>query len=192
LLLRARRLGSGRPGERRDVHLPLERSEKEAIVAEMTDKLGAANAVVVADYRGLNVAQLAALRRELRQFGTELQVIKNSLARRALENAGLESLDDVLVGPTLVALLGEDLSSPLKSMAKVNKDTEHLAIKGGLLGGKRIDARAVAALADLPSREELLSQFLGLLEAPQRQLLAVLEAPQRELVSVLDAHAKAA
>ena len=172
--------------------MPLQRSEKEAVVADMSVKLGRAYAVVVADYRGLNVAQLGSLRRELRQSGAEIHVVKNSLLRLALEDAGLEALGDVLTGPTMVGLLGEDMSAALKAMRKVAKDTEKLVMKGGLLGGRAIGPSQVAALAELPSREVLLSQFLGLLEAPQRHFLSVLEGPQRDFLSVLGAHAEAA
>lgn len=173
-------------------HLPLQRSEKEAVVARVTEQLGRASAVVVADYRGLTVSQLGALRRELRPTGTQIHVVKNTLVRRALEAAGLEPMGDVLTGPSLLVLLGEDLSAPIKALLKVAKDTDKLVIKGGLLSGRRVDRDLVVALADLPSREQLLSQFLGLLEAPQRQLLAVLEAPCRDLVGVLDARIRAA
>jgi len=172
--------------------VPLLRRQKEAVVAAMTERLTQAHAIVVADYRGLDVAQMSRLRRELRPSGAVMHVVKNSLARRALEAAGLDTMDEHLVGPTLIVLLGEDLAAPTKAVLKAAKDTDKLRVKGGLLGGRTIDARAVAALADLPSREELLAQFVGLLEAPQRQLLAVLEAPQRDLIGVFQARIEAA
>lgn len=170
--------------------MPLQRSEKEAVVAELAEKLGLAQAIVLADYRGLSVAEFGELRRELRPNGSEIHVVKNSLARRALEQAGYDLVDEWLDGPTAFTFLYEDLSSPTKALLKTGKDTESLTIKGGYLGGKRLDAKSVAALADLPTREELLSQFLALLDAPKRDLVGVLQAPLRDIISVFNARAE--
>jgi large subunit ribosomal protein L10 len=170
--------------------LPLTRSEKTAVVDRMTARLKAADAVVVTDYRGLTVAQISKLRRELRTKGAEFHVVKNSLAQRALSAAGLEMPESLLDGPTAVALLFEDLSGPTKVLRDFAKETNILAIRGGLLSGQAVDAAGVNALADLPSREQLLAQLLGVLQAPQRQLVTVLNSPLRDLVGVLNAHAE--
>jgi large subunit ribosomal protein L10 len=173
----------GKEGER----LPLTRSEKQDVVAEVTDRLKKAQAIVVTDYRGLDVHQFETLRTKLRESGSEITVIKNSLLRRALVDAGMDTPDDLLAGPTAVAFLYDDISSPAKALRATVKDTEILTIKGGLMGGARLDASGVEALADLPSREELRATFLGVLQAPQRNLVTVMSAPLRDILGVLKA-----
>ena len=171
--------------------MPLKRGEKEQIVAEMSARLRSAEAVVVTDYRGLNVAQIARLRGLLRAAGSDFQVIKNTLAQRAFEAAGLEAPADLLSGPTAIAVFGEDVSAPAKALAAFAKESGILAIKGGLLAGRALDAAAVGALADLPTREELFSQLVGLFTAPPQQLVTVLSAPLRDFVNVLSARVEA-
>jgi large subunit ribosomal protein L10 len=168
--------------------LPLLRSEKETVVQTMTRQLAGAEAVLAADYRGLNVAQLRQLRLKLRDHNAEFHVIKNTLARRAFAAAGLEAPDALLHGPTALTVLHDDLSGPAKVLLQVADSTGLLTIKGGLLGGRVIDAEGVAALSRLPSRPELLSQLLGVLKAPQRCLVTVLNAPLVDLVGVLKAY----
>jgi large subunit ribosomal protein L10 len=154
----------------------------------MTEQLQAAEAVVVTDYRGLTVAQFRALRRALRAVGAEIHVIKNSLTTRALAAAGLESPEQLLHGPTALALFGEDLSGPAKALLAAVEDTKLLSIKGGLLGGRVIDAADVEALSKLPTRPELLAILLGTIMAPQRQFVTVLQAPLVDMVGVLNAY----
>jgi len=169
--------------------LPLQFREKEAIVQGMTERLGRAAAVVIADYRGLTVADVTGLRGRLREKGCDVQVIKNTLLRRACDAAGFQAPTDVLNGPTAVVLLYDDLSSPTKALIEFAKENAFFAIKGGLLDGKPLDAAGITALADLPSRDELRAMFLGVLQAPQRQLVTVLGAPLRNLVTVMNAYA---
>lgn len=170
--------------------MPLQRDEKEAIVAEMTEQLGNAEAVVVTDYRGLDVAEISDLRRKLRECGSQLQVIKNTLAQRAFADADIELPEEMLLGPTAVALLFEELASPAKVLLECAKKTGRLAIKGGLMGGRLLDADGVTALSTLPTREELLSQVLGVITAPQRGTVTVLQAPMRDFLNVLNARVK--
>ena len=170
--------------------MPLQRHEKEAVVQAMTEQLRSADAVVVTDYRGLTVAQLRKIRRALRAVGAEIHIIKNSLARRAFTAAGLDLPEDLLQGPTALAVLGEDLSGASKVLLAAVEETKLLTIKGGLLGGRSIDLKGVEMLSRLPTRPELLAIFLGTLKAPQRQLVTVLQAPLVQMVGVLKAYSE--
>jgi len=172
--------------------LPLTRNEKSTVVTDLTARLKAAEAVVVTDYRGLTVAQLGRLRKDLRAKNAEFHIVKNSLARLALAAAGLELPDDLLQGPTAFAFLHDDLSGPTKTLRDSAKETSILVIRGGLLSGQALNAKGMTALADLPSREQLLAQLIGMLQAPQRQLVMVLAAPLRDFLGVLNAKAEAA
>lgn len=169
--------------------MPLQRNEKESIVELMGERLGRATAIVVTDYRGLSVADLTGLRSSLRAKGCDVQVIKNTLLRRACEAAEIDPPAALLKGPTAVVLLYDDLASPTKALLEFAKKNERFEIRGGILDGKMLDAGGVKALADLPSRDELRAMLLGTLQAPQRQLVTVLGAPLRNLVTVLNAYA---
>lgn len=160
---------------------------KQEIVAEVTEKFKNAQAVVVADYRGLNVAQVTTLRRELRQNGVELKVIKNTLTKIAANNAGVENVDHLLDGPNAIAFGLEDPVGVAKVLTKFAKDNKALDIKGGLIEGKAIDIDGIKALADLPSREELLAQTLRGMQSPMYGFANVLQGTLRNLVYVLDA-----
>jgi large subunit ribosomal protein L10 len=156
----------------------------------MAQRLKKAEAVVVADYRGLDVAQMTTLRTKLRQNGSEIQVIKNSLVTLAFAEAGIEAPADLLAGPTAVILFHEDLSGPAKTLRQFAKDTQILAIKGGIMGGQRLSASGVDALAELPTKEELQATLLGVFQAPMRNFVVVTSAPLRNLVNVLNARAR--
>ncbi len=170
--------------------MPLTRSEKEAAVALLVERFQSSEAVLLTDYRGLTVAQLGQLRRELRAKNAELHIVKNSLALRALDEVGMELPAELVNGPTAMAFLREDLAGPTKVLKDFAKETKDLmAIRGGFMGVAVMDAKGALALADLPSREELLSQLVGLLQQPQRQLLSVLSAPMRDFLNVLNAKA---
>jgi large subunit ribosomal protein L10 len=169
--------------------LPLTRSEKVAAVEALTERIQGAEAIVVTDYRGLSVDQLGQLRRQMRSTGAEFHVVKNTLTLRALAEAGMQAPGELLTGPTALAFLHDDLSGPVKALKECAKETNILAIRGALMGGAVLDAKGAEALADLPSRAQLLSQLAGILQAPQRQLVTLLQAPARDLVSVLKAQA---
>ncbi len=172
--------------------MPLTRSEKETAVGALTAWLKRSDTVVVTDYRGLSVAQLSKLRKELRAVGAEFHVVKNTLARRALAEAGLDMPDELLLGPTAMVFLGEELAGPTKALNAFAKESNILAIRGALMGGAPLDAKATAALADLPSKDQLRGQLLGLLMQPQRQRVTLLNAPLRDMVGVLNARVEAA
>lgn len=162
--------------------------DKKRQVAELAERLGRQRAVVVSDYRGLTVAELQELRSRLRAGGVEYLVVKNTLARRATELAGVPELTAQLVGPTALAIGYDDVSAPARLLSEYVRATRRPElIRGGLAEGQRVDAAGVRELADLPPREVLMAQVAGLLEAPAQQLLALLAAPAQALLGLIEA-----
>jgi len=150
--------------------------QKKVIVEDITKKFQDAAAVVVVDYRGLTVAQVTDLRKQLRDSGIEMRVLKNTMLRRAAEAAGLEGMNDIFKGPTAVAFSNEEVVAPAKIIAEFAKGAEALEIKGGVVEGKVADAAQIDALAKLPSREGLLSMLLSVLQAPVRNTALAVKA----------------
>ncbi|AIQ49584.1 MULTISPECIES: 50S ribosomal protein L10 [unclassified Paenibacillus] len=154
---------------------------KQDAVDVVTGKLQNSISTVVADYRGLNVAQVTELRKQLREAGVDFQVLKNSLVRRATAAAELTELDAVLTGPTAVAFSETDAVVAAKILNDFAKKNDALKLKGGVVEGKVIDADQLKALAELPSREGLLSMLLSVLQAPMRNFaLAVKAVAEKE------------
>jgi large subunit ribosomal protein L10 len=151
-------------------------AEKQRIVDEIAAKLKESSSTVIADYRGLNVAQVTELRKQLREAGVEFKVLKNSLISRAAENAELSALNEVLTGPTAVAFGKEDAVAPAKILNEFAKKNEALKIKGGVVEGRVVDTAQIEALASLPSREGLLSMLLSVLQAPLRNFALAVKA----------------
>lgn len=150
--------------------------EKQLQVNEVTEKFRESSCTVVADYRGLNVKQVTELRKTLREAGIEFQVIKNTLARRATAQAELSELDAHLTGPTAIAFSKEDVVAPAKILTDFAKKNDALKVKGGVVEGKVVDFDQIKALAELPSREGLLSMLLSVLQAPMRNVALAVKA----------------
>lgn len=163
------------------------RSEKESVVAEVKTKIGESDAVIVTEYRGLSVTALASLRRELRKSGCEYRVYKNTLARFAAREAGIEGLDTLLVGPTALAFVKGDVAAVAKSLKEYARTNPLLVIRGGAVAGKAVSAKDVDVLAELPSREVMLSQFAGMLQAPLVKTAGLLQALPRNMAYGLKA-----
>ncbi|MEO6123782.1 MAG: 50S ribosomal protein L10 [Ilumatobacteraceae bacterium] len=163
------------------------RPEKVDTVAEITAKLQSADAAFLTEYRGLTVGALAALRVTLRQSGAEYKVYKNTLARFAARNAGIDGLDELLVGPTGITFVSGDVAAAAKALKDLAKANPLLIIKGGSLGKDVLSAKDVEALADLPSREVLLAQFAGALQAPLVKTAGLLQALPRNMAYGLKA-----
>lgn len=163
----------------------MKKEDKAAKVAELADKMKSSAAMLVADYRGISVAEARELRIELREAGSHFEVTKNTLMIRATEEAGTAELKEYLVGPTAIAFCGEDAVNPAKVLVKHAKALKALEIKGGLLDGKLIDVEKIKFLASLPPREVLLAQLLGAMQGPIRGLATVCAGPIRGLVTVL-------
>jgi large subunit ribosomal protein L10 len=150
--------------------------EKQQAVAEVTEKLQASTCTIVADYRGLTVAQVTQLRKSLREAGVEFKVIKNSISRRATENANLTELDPHLVGPTAIIFSKDDIVGTAKIVADFAKKNNNLEVKAGVVEGKVVGQEQIKALAELPSREGLLSMLLSVLQAPMRNFALAVKA----------------
>ncbi|WP_018659970.1 50S ribosomal protein L10 [Allofustis seminis] len=149
---------------------------KKQLVNELVEKFEKANAVVIVNYRGLNVTEVTDLRKQLREAGVEMVVAKNTMLRRAAEKMGYEGLDEVLTGPTAVAFGYEEVPAPAKIMTEFAKTAEPLVVKGGIVEGKVVTVEMIEAVAKLPSREGLLSMLLSVLQAPMRNTAYVLQA----------------
>ncbi len=163
--------------------------QKKAVVAELTEKLKGAAGGGIVDYKGITVAEDTALRSEMRKNGVEYAVVKNTLTRFAAQNAGLEGLSDMLNGTTSLAISAEDPVAPARVVAEFAKkmNGQKFAIKAGFVDGKIINVAEVNALAELPSKEVLLSMLLSAMQGPVRGLAVSLDATITGLARSLQA-----
>ncbi|GEA14407.1 MAG: large subunit ribosomal protein [Moorella sp. (in: firmicutes)] len=164
-----------------------QREAKAAVVAEIKEKLSNSIVTILADYRGMNVAEMTRLRRQLREAGVEFKVVKNTLTRRAAQELGLDGLEPFLEGPTAAAFSLNDPAAPAKILSEVMRNSKTFQIKAGVLQGRVIGLDEIKALADLPSREQLLAKVVGGFQAPLAGLVNVLAGNTRNLVYVLEA-----
>ena len=140
-------------------------NQKKEEVSKLAEKMKEAKIILLTDYRGINVADVTGLRAELRKSNSEYKVIKNNITRRALAEAGIEGLDNLLEGPTAVIMNNEDYLEAAKAIYNYSKDNDFYKIKGGVIEGKVMTAEEIITLAKLPSRETLLSMLAGALLA---------------------------
>lgn len=168
------------------------RTDKERIVSELASELGAAETLIVADYRGLTNKQLEALRDELLQHGARFRIVKNTLSRRAATEAGADALLVMLEGPTAIAFIesGGDPAAVAKALAVKAKETNVLTLRGGILEGNTLSGAEVDRLATLPPVDVLRGQLLGAIVAPLTQLVALFSAPLQNLHGLVDARIK--
>ncbi|HVH65938.1 MAG TPA: 50S ribosomal protein L10 [Candidatus Acidoferrum sp.] len=162
------------------------KAQKAETVADLTARLKGSSTAVLADYRGMTVGQMRELRSKLRDGGIEMVVVKNTLARRAAKAAGYEPLGAELIGPIAMLFAADDVSAPARILNDYIRANRKMVIKGGLLEGQVVKPEAVVELADLPSREVLLSRLLGAMQAPLSNLASVLQAPLSKLARTLD------
>lgn len=167
----------------------MQKADKERVVQELASRLAAADSLIVADYRGLSNSQLAALRAELLRHGARFTVVKNTLTRRAAQEAGADALLAMLEGPTAIAFVAAegDPVAVAKALSDAARETKILALRGGVLSGKTITEAEVESLAKLPPLDVLQAQLVGVIVAPLTQLAAVLNAPLQNLVGLIDA-----
>jgi len=149
---------------------------KVATIDEVKTRISNSTTAVVTEYRGLTVAQISTLRRQLRTLGADYKVFKNTLVRRAIAGTDVESLAEFLVGPTAIAFVDGDVSAVAKALRDFARETPKLIVKGGVVGGKPLSKSDLGALADLPSRDVLLAQIAGLLASPLRTMAGLLKA----------------
>jgi large subunit ribosomal protein L10 len=163
------------------------RSEKVAVVDEVKEKLSSSSAALLTEYRGLKVGELAELRRTLRKSGGEYKVYKNTLVRFAVRDLGIEIDEATLTGPTAITFVEGDAAAVAKALRDYSRTNAHLVLKGGVLGNKALTADETRALAELPSREVLLAQLAGALQAPMVKLAGLLQALPRNMAYGLKA-----
>ena len=155
--------------------MSLNRSEKQAVIDEVTGLAAKAQTLVIAEYRGITVADMTKLRTTARSNGVSLSVLKNTLARRAVAGSAFEVLSDLMTGP-LIYSFSEDAVAAARVVADFSKTNPKLVIRGGAYGGKALDENGVKQLASIPSKEVLLAQLLGLMQSPISRTARVLAA----------------
>jgi len=161
--------------------------DKKKVVEDLKEKFATTKVVIVTDYKGLNVAQMTELRRNLSEANVEFQVVKNTLLTRASKDTDAELLADVFKGPSGIALSFDDPVAPAKVLTQFAKDNQKLEIKAGVMNGKRMNLDAITALSKLPSREELLAQVLSTMNAVPAGLVRALADVPRRMANVLNA-----
>jgi large subunit ribosomal protein L10 len=167
----------------------MHRDDKERVVAELTERLRATDTLIVADYRGLTMPQIDALRGKLLEQGARFSVVKNTLTRRAAEAAGADQLLALLEGPSAIAFVESDgdPAAVAKALADSARDTKVLEIRGGIMQGRTISSGDVEELAKLPPLDVLRGQVLAAVIAPLTSLLALANAPLQDLIGLIDA-----
>ena len=165
----------------------MNREEKTALIADINARLRGASLAIMTEYRGLTVAQMNRLRRELKQVGGAYQVTKNTLTRRALKDTAFEKLEELLTGPTGLVTTAQDPVAVAKVLVRFAEQHDKLKITGGVLEGTVLPAANVSALARMPSREVLLAQLLGLINAPAAQLLRTIQEPAARVARLVGA-----
>jgi large subunit ribosomal protein L10 len=175
--------------------LGLNLEQKQAVVAEVAAQLAKAQAVIVAEYRGLDVARVTQLRSKARKSGLYLRVLKNTLARRAVKGTPFEKLSDQMVGPLMYGIASDPVAGA-KVIAEFAKENELFVIRGGAMANTKMSDKDVKALALLPSREELIAKLMGTMQAPVAKLVRTMnEVPgkfARTLAAYRDSKEKAA
>ena len=169
----------------------MERAVKEKNIAALKLDLAKAQSLVLADFRGINVKNDTALRREFRLNGCRYQVVKNTLLGRAVEGTAMEGLERLFKGPTAIAYSFEDPAAPAKIATKVAKGEEKFVIKGGFVDGKALDVKGVEALSNLPGKDELRATFLATLLAVPQNFLRLTTAAQQNFALLLAARERA-
>jgi large subunit ribosomal protein L10 len=170
--------------------LAITREKKVEIVADYAERMSNSQAMILADYRGLNVADVTDLRRRLREAGGTFQVVKNTLFERVLNEAGLPVPAEFMDGPVAVGYCLDEVPPVAKAMVDFASESNILKIKGAILGSTVLDKKAVKGLADLPPREVLLAQLVGNVQGPMSSLVSTINGPMRELARVLHARSE--
>jgi large subunit ribosomal protein L10 len=165
----------------------LNRTEKEAVIGQLHEKMAKAKSAILAEPKGLDVATVTELRRKCREAKVEYRIVKNTLAIRAAKGTSLELLAEKFVGPTALVMSYDDVVAPAKLLTEFAKDRENFAIRMAVVEGKVVDAKGVAALAKLPGILELRAKIAGVINQPAIRLARMLGTPGQQLAQVLNA-----
>lgn len=163
---------------------------KGEVVADLAQKFKDAQGVIITEYRGLNVAEISRLRGQLRPLGVRYQVVKNTLARRAAAEVGVDDLDGALTGPTALAFCQGDVVAGARALLDYARTSRVMTVTGGVLGSRVISANDVVELSRTPPREVLLARVLGGLQAPMAGIVSAVSGPMRGLLYALQARVK--
>ena len=164
------------------------KKEKEQVVADLVERLSSSSTLILADYRGLSVSELDDVRTKILEHGARFTVVKNTLTKRAAQEAGLDTLTALLDGPTAIAFVGDgDMVGVAKTLNETAKRTKVLTIKGGILEGAPMEAAQVVELASLPPADVLRGQVLGVIVGPLTAIVGLFAAPLQDFVGLLDA-----
>ncbi len=169
--------------------MALSRNEKEKVLEQYTEWFGRSQAMILTEYTGVSVKELDVIRAKVRETGGEFHVVKNTIARKVMANAGYEIPADYLVKSTAITFAFTDAASTTKALIDATKTSETVKLKGGILDGRTLSAAQVKALAELPSLPVVRAQLLGTILAPASKLVRTLNEPARSLASVIRAHA---
>ena len=169
--------------------MSLSLDQKKAVISEVTEAIASAQAGVLAEYRGMTVAQLTALRKEARNAGVWVKVVKNNLAKRVINGSDFECLTEHFVGPVIFSA-SDDPVAVAKVMSKFAKDNENLNITAGAMNGSLMDAAMIESLSKLPSRDELLAKLMGTMQAPIQKFVSTLNEVPTKFVRALSAVAE--
>ncbi len=165
----------------------MNRTEKTDVVERLSQQLTESQTIYLTDFTGIAVKPMTELRRKMRTAGVQYTVVKNTLALRAMEAASVTGVENVMTGPTAFVFAGEDPVTAAKLLADFQKEHEQLQVKAGLLDGQPVTADEVKRLASLPSREQLLSQALGLMQAPLQGFAGAIDSLLYQMVGAIDA-----
>lgn len=165
----------------------MNKDQKATVVQDLTERFGETSTLFVADYRGLDMPDITELRSRLRDADAQFSVVKNTLARRAATDAGMEEVAKLFTGPTAIAFVQGDAAAVAKALKEFGKDREGLLeLRGGIMDGNLVDAGQVREIAELPPREVILAMLLSTVNAPAQQLVGAVNAPARDIVSLLN------
>ncbi len=167
--------------------MALSKEEKEKVIAQLAEKLSRSQALIMTDYRGLNVQELRAVRDRLRGESCGYHVVKNRLVRLAMEKAGSPFPETLFDGPTAIGFCYGDVVRPAKALVEYAKENRTLSIRGGVMGHKILSGEEITSIAQLPSREVLIAQLIGYLQMPIAHLASTLQSPIRNLTYLLHA-----
>lgn len=167
----------------------MNRDQKAVLVKELTVEIGGSPTMFVADYRGLDMPGITELRGKLRDADADFRVVKNTLARRAAVDAGLDGIADMLRGPSAIAFVRGDAAAVAKALRDFGKTRDGLLeLRGGIMDGRMVDAAQISDIAELPSRQVILAMLVSAVNAPMSMTVGVLNAPLRDILLVLDAY----